>query len=263
LEEADTYLEVVDGERRVDTCSVWGFLVFFTWSGLSGGPILDLAGFAETLLGIRAGFEVSLFPIGLWGIFFLSGELMSVCAPSPGAMLCLGDGRFNLDGLMLSSEPRTGERDPAVDIRALEGRRSFETGCTNSSLLGGAQDDVLDGDLETLDTFDGARDGDRTGLLPLKKLDCLLAEPGDGGICASVSSVRSDKDGRTPRRPRASWADAIDAVSSSPAVELASSGTCVSFSLPWISSCLRAGIGSWCGLGGDKCCEDGFFTSVL
>jgi hypothetical protein len=34
----------------------------------------------------------------------------------------------------------------------------------------------------------------RTGLPPLKKLDCLLVEAGDGGICASVSSVRSDKD---------------------------------------------------------------------
>jgi hypothetical protein len=212
---------------------------------------------------ISEGLGVSLFPMCLSGILFLSGELMSVWTPSPGAILCLGDGRFNLEGLTLSSEPRTGERDPAVDIRASEGRRSFETGCIYRSLLGGAQDDALEGDLETLDTLDGARDGDRTGLLPLKKLDCLLAEAGDGGICASVSSVRSDKDGRTPRRPRASWADAIDTVSSSPAVELASSGTCVSSSLPWIWSCLRAGIGSSCGLGGDKWCEDGFFTSVL
>jgi hypothetical protein len=206
---------------------------------------------------------VSLFPMGLSGIIFLSGELTSVRTPSPGVILCLGDGRFNLEGLTLSSEPRTGERDPAVDIRASEGRRSFETGCIYSSLLGGAQEDALDGDLETLDTLDGARDGDRTGLPPLKKLDCLLVEAGDGGICASVSSVRSDKDGRTPRRPRVSWADAIDTVSSSPAVELAPSGTCASSSLPWIWSFVRAGIGSSCGLGGDKWCEDGFFTSVL
>lgn len=188
---------------------------------------------------------------------------MSVETPSPGARLCLSDGRFILDGLTLSSEPRTGERDPAVDIGAFEGRRSFETGWIYSSLVGGAQDDACDGDLETLDTLDGARDGDRTGLPPLKKLDCLLTEAGDGGICASVSSVRSDKDGRIPRRPRASWADAIDAVSSSPAFELASSGTCLSSSPPWILSCLRAGIGSPCGLGGDRWCEDGFFTSVL
>lgn len=212
---------------------------------------------------ISEGFGESLFPMGLSGIIFLGAELTSMWTPSPGAILCLGDGRFNLEGLTLSSEPRTGERDPAVDIRASEGRRSLETGCIYSSLLGGAQEDALDGDLETLDTLDGARDGDRTGLPPLKKLDCLLAEAGDGGICASVSSVRSDKDGRTPRRPRASWADAIDTVSSSPAVELASSGTCASSSLPWIWSCLRAGIGSSCGLGGDKWCEDGFFTSVL
>lgn len=226
----------------------------------------DLSGFVETLPGdgrIREGFGVFLLPIGLSGIIFLGGELMSVGAPSPGALLCLGDGRFSLDGLTLSSEARTGERDSAVDIRAFEGRRSFETGCVYSSLLGGAQDDPLDGGLEMLDTLDGARDGDRTGLLPLKKLDCLLTEAGDGGICASVSSVRSDKDGRIPRRPRDSWADTIDAVSSSPAVEPASSGACVSSSPPWTSSCLRAGIGSSCGLGGDKWCEDGFFTSVL
>ena len=209
----------------------------------------------EVLLGdgrITEGFVVPLFPIGLSGIIFLGGELTSVWTPSPGAILCLGDGRFNLEGLALSSELRAGERDPAVDIRASEGRRSFETGCIYSSLPGGAQEDVLDGDLEILDTLDGARDGDRTGLPPLKKLDCLLADAGDGGICASVSSVRSDKDGRTPRRPRASWADPIDTVSSSPAVELAFSGMCGSASLPWIWSCLRAGMGSSCGLGGDK-----------
>ena len=228
--------------------------------------MFDLSGFVETLPGdgrTRAGFGTSLLPIGLSGMIFLGGELISAGAPSPGALLCLIDGRFNLDGLTLSSETRTGERDSAVDIRAFEGRRSFETGCVYSSLLGGAQDDPLDGGLETLETLDGARDGDRTGLLPLKKLDCLLAEAGDGGICASVSSVRSDKDGRIPRRPRASWADVVDAVSSSPAIEPASSGTCVSSSPPWTSSCLRAGVGSSCGLGDDKWSEDVFFTSVL
>lgn len=51
---------------------------------------------------------VSLFPMGLSGIIFLSGELTSVRTPSPGVILCLGDGRFNLEGLTLSSEPRTG-----------------------------------------------------------------------------------------------------------------------------------------------------------
>lgn len=223
----------------------------------------DLAGFVEDLLDdgrTSEGFGASLFPIGL---SLLSGELTSVWILSPGAIPCLGDGRFNLEGLTLSSKPRTGERDPAVDAGAFEGKRSFETGCIYSSLLGGAQNEAPDGDLETLDTLDGARDRDRTGLLPLKKLDCLPTEAGDGGICASVSSVRSDNDGRTPRRPRVSWADSIETMSSSPAIELVSSGTCASSSPPWVWSCLRAGVGSTCGLGGDKWCEDGFFTSVL
>jgi hypothetical protein len=72
------------------------------------------------------------------------------------------------------------------------------------SLLFVATDEALDGDLETLDTLDGARDGDRIGLELLKKLACLFTEAGDGGICAKVSSVRSDKDERTPLRPRTS-----------------------------------------------------------
>jgi hypothetical protein len=55
--------------------------------------------------------------------------------------------------------------------------------------------------------LDGVRDGDRMGLAPLKKLDCLFTEAGDGGICAIVSIVRSDRDGRSSRRrPRGSCA---------------------------------------------------------
>lgn len=38
------------------------------------------------------------------------------------------------------------------------------------------------------------------GLVELKKLD-FLDEAGDGGMLDKVSTVRSDKDGRTPRRP--------------------------------------------------------------
>jgi hypothetical protein len=204
---------------------------------------------------------VLLFPIGLSAIVFLGG-LISDRTPSPGTMLVLGDGRLNLDGLTLSSGARAGERDEAVDGRAFAGRRSLETGWTYASLLGGAPEDALDGDLETLETFDGARDGDRTGLAPLKKLDCLLTEAGDGGICASVSSVRSDNDGRISRRPRTSCVDIIDATSSSPAAGPASSKSRVSFSPPLASSCLRTGKGSFCGLGGDKWRENGFFTSV-
>lgn len=62
------------------------------------------------------------------------------------------------------------------------------------------------------------------GLAPLKKLDCLFTEAGDGGICAIVSIVRSDKDGRA--RPRVSG---TDNVSSSPAIDLSSSTLYVSF----------------------------------
>lgn len=213
--------------------------------------MFDLAGFAGALLGdgrISGGFPVSLFPIDLSGTPFLDGELIFEETASPGAVLYLGDGRFNRDGLTLSSEPRAGERDEAVGGRVFEGRRSFETGCIYNSLLGGAQDEPLDAGLETLDTLDGARDGDRTGLAPLKKLDCRLTEAGEGGICASVSSVRSDNDGRIPRRPRTSCVDMTDAVSSSPAsAELTSSDICVSSSPNWASSCL----------GGDRY-EDGF-----
>lgn len=119
--------------------------------------------------------------------------------------------------------------------------RNLDTGCVYSSLLFVAPDYALDGDLETFDTLDGARDADRIGLLPLKKLDSLLFEAGDGGICASVSSVRSDSDGRTPRRPRTSCVDKMEAVSSSPVAELTSERC--SSSLALVSSCFGVKIG--------------------
>jgi hypothetical protein len=49
--------------------------------------------------------------------------------------------------------------------------------------------------------LDGVLDGDRIGLAPLKKLDCLFTEAGEGGILDSVSIVRSDR-----VRPRVSSA---------------------------------------------------------
>lgn len=84
--------------------------------------------------------------------------------------------------------------------------------------------------------MDGARDGERIGLAPLKKLDCLLTDAGDGGICDSVSSVRSDKDGRTSHRPRSSCVDAVDAAYTSPAIGVISSGVCMSSAPPGVSS---------------------------
>ena len=130
------------------------------------------------------------------------------------------------------------------------------------SLLFVALDEALDGDLETLDTLDGAREGDRIGLEPLKKLELLFTDAGDGGICARVSRVRSDSDGRISRRPRASCADATDAVSSSPAAELSSSEIWVSPSSPTVSSWVGAGTGSSSCFGGAKKREEGFFTNV-
>jgi hypothetical protein len=252
VEEADTYLDAVEGERKVDVCSVPTFRVFFTCSGLSGGPMFAVFGFVTGFVGCLLGdgrasdsLPVSLAPMDLSGKVFFDGELISERAESPIAMLCREDGCFNLDGLTLSSEARTGEREDVADIRDVEdGRRNFDTGCVYGSLAFVAPDDALDGDLETLDTLDGAREGDRIGLVPLKKLDCLFTEAGDGGICANVSNVRSDKDGRTPRRPRTSCVDAMDAVSSSPTTELNSSEICVSSSPPWISFRFWAKTGS-------------------
>jgi hypothetical protein len=101
--------------------------------------------------------------------------------------------------------------------------------------------------------LDGARDGERIGLAPLKKLDCLIDDAGDGGICDSVSSVRSDKDGRTSRRPRSSCVDAVDAVSSSPTIGVVSSGMCISSAPLCVSSCIcGADTESVRGLGGDE-----------
>lgn len=93
------------------------------------------------------GFVVSLFPMDLWDNFFLSGDLISVCASSPGARLCLLDGAFNLEGVLPSSEPRTGERD-ATDMRGFDGSRSCDTGWVYISLVLGAPEEALDGDLE-------------------------------------------------------------------------------------------------------------------
>lgn len=75
--------------------------------------------------------------------------------------------------------------------------------------------------------MDGVRDGDRIGLDPLKKLDCLFTEAGDGGMCAIVSIVRSDRDGRSSRRrPRGSCASPFS--SSSPPKKLAPPDVCIS-----------------------------------
>lgn len=93
------------------------------------------------------GLVVSLFAMDLWDNFFLSGDFISEWASSPGARLCLLDGAFNLDGVLPSSEPRTGDRD-ATDMSGFEGSRSCDTGWVYISLVLGAPDEALDGDLE-------------------------------------------------------------------------------------------------------------------
>lgn len=52
------------------------------------------------------------------------------------AMLCLAEGRLNLEGLSLASvlPPAGRTEDDAIDMRDREGRRSLDTGCTNNSL---------------------------------------------------------------------------------------------------------------------------------
>lgn len=73
--------------------------------------------------------------------------------------------------------------------------------------------------------MDGVRDGERMGLAPLKKLDCLLTEAGEGGIFESVSTVLSDNEGRSLReRPRAS--DTPVAASAYSSAGLRFSGIC-------------------------------------
>lgn len=84
----------------------------------------------------RGGLKVEGFDPGLL-VFscmaFLGGALISDVLP---AMLCLADGRLNLEGLSLASEllPVGRAEGDAIDIRDREGRRSLDTGCTNSSL---------------------------------------------------------------------------------------------------------------------------------
>lgn len=72
------------------------------------------------------------------------------------------------------------------------------------------------------------RDGERIGLVALKKLDCLLDGPGDGGILDSVSIVLSDSDGFSNMvRPRVSESSNSDPLVYT--VEASSSSSSASF----------------------------------
>jgi hypothetical protein len=80
--------------------------------------MLVCVGFVVILLGggrAREGFVGLLFPMDIWDNFFLSGAITSGWASSPGTRLCPLDGAFNLEGLLTSSEPRTGDSD-AMDM---------------------------------------------------------------------------------------------------------------------------------------------------
>lgn len=78
------------------------------------------------------------------GAAFLGGALISGARP---AILCLADGLFSLEGLSTASGGLLGDNSDAdaTDMRDLEGRRSLDTGCDNSSL---PVVDDRDGDLE-------------------------------------------------------------------------------------------------------------------
>ena len=133
VDAAETYREGVEGDLVADVESAWGFLVFRTWSGLSGGPMSDRTGFesffaregraGEALAGTRP--KVLAFP----GAAFLSEAPDSAIA-LPEAILCLADGNRIFEGLSLASVTFADARDEAedTDMRGWEGNRSLETG---------------------------------------------------------------------------------------------------------------------------------------
>jgi hypothetical protein len=149
------------------------------------------------------------------------GDLLVVCLTSL-YRLALIDGFFKFEGMpvpanevLWPAEASFEDKLGAGDIRDLEGSCIAEDCCERKSLsLGRRVVDALEGDLEVI--ADGVRDGDRTGLLPLKKLDCLLEGPGDGGIRDNVSIVRSDNEGRgRPRRSASPTAASVPSMGAS------------------------------------------------
>jgi hypothetical protein len=151
LDAADTYREAVDGDLIVDGDSVWGFLVFRTLSGRSGGPISVLTDFGAVFPG--EGRANDGLPIDLWLSVscdaFLRGVLGSV-VPLPSAMLCLADGIFILEGLSAASETLFGDRGvgDATDRRFRDGKRSLDTGWDRNSFPSVWPEDDRDGDRE-------------------------------------------------------------------------------------------------------------------
>lgn len=181
------------------------FLVFFTWSGGGGGPMSENVAFADVLP--RAGRG--------------SGDFL-VVSLTPLYKLALTDGFFKVeemsvpaDDVLWPVEASFEDKVGAGDILDLEGSCIADACCERKSFsLGCRVVDALEGDLEVI--TDGVRDGDRTGLLPLKKLDCLLGGPGDGGIRDNVSIVRSDNEGRgRPRRSASPTAASVPSIGAS------------------------------------------------
>lgn len=142
VEAADTYRDAgrvaAEGDCPVDADSAWGFLVFRTWSGRSGGPISNFEGFDDVLLGDgRAGEGLATAPseiscLGLSKAAFLGVKLLS--APPTG----LEDDDLIRDGLSLEFGillVGTVVED-GTDMRDREGRRSLDTGCDKNSLPG-------------------------------------------------------------------------------------------------------------------------------
>jgi hypothetical protein len=150
------------------------------------------------------------------------GDLI-VVSLAPSYKLALIDGFFfKVDGTLVPADnvfcPVEGpfeDKLGAGDIRDLDGSCIVEGCCERKSLsLGRRVVDALEGDLEVI--ADGVREGDRIGLSPLKKLDCLLEGAGDGGSRDNVSIVRSDNEGRgRPRRSASSTAASVPSMGAS------------------------------------------------
>jgi hypothetical protein len=147
---------------------------------------------------------------------------LPVVSLTPLYKLALIDGFFKFEGMSVPAndvlwpvEASFEDKLGAGDILDLEGSCIAEACCERKSLsLGRRVVDALEGDLEVI--ADGVRDGDRTGLLPLKKLDCLVEGPGDGGIRDNVSIVRSDNEGRgRPRRSASPTAASVPSMGAS------------------------------------------------
>lgn len=123
VDAADTYREAVDGDLSEETGSVWGFLVFRTWRGRSGGGIFEREDLKDALGEGRT--------LGLFGgaMVFLDVALLPGTLFKAAILRLLVGIFFNLEGLSrVSVLPVCRSEDEAIDIRDRDGKRNLETG---------------------------------------------------------------------------------------------------------------------------------------